>query len=235
VQPLVVDLYYEDLDTPDWAAIARDPRFAGAILKFTENRHVYTPEWLKANWLPMHGVARRLGVDWFCGAYHYLRFAANIGKQVDAFLGAVKAAGDWQDGDLWPIVDVEETGNPGATAASVEDAVSAFVERVTAETGRAVMLYGGSLLRDLGITSRMGCTWLWTARYAAHLTVDDVTSMGWDEASLWGWQYQGTGDASNRSRLVGYPALVANYPGHPQLDLSVMTFPGGLDALPAAL
>lgn len=95
------------------------------------------------------------------------------------------------------------------------------------------MLYGRERLLDLHITSRMGCSWLWTKSYASTLPACDILRMGWTEATLWGWQYQGTNGTTGE--LPDYPTSIPHFAGAGEVDLTVMVMPGGLDALAKAL
>lgn len=235
LQPIFVDVYEKDLDgTPKWDAAAADTRVNGAIVKVSQGFHRSKADWLASNWQAIHAVDREVGTDWFCGAYHYLMCNHDGGSQADVFLDALEQAGGWKPGDLWPIVDVEEVGNETATRQQFEQVTGDFVARVKSRLGRDTMLYGGSALRALGISSRMGCRWLWTAHYTASLPQSVITQMGWDEASLWGWQYQGTGK-DNIGRLDGYPTAIDGFAKDAEVDLSVMVFSGGLTQLATAL
>ena len=136
-------------------------------------------------------------------------------------------------GDIVPIVDVE-LGNDGkpdangkvrprhpnwdASAQQIIDCTSAWAERVGAETGQQVMLYGNGAMRDKRIADRMGCDWLWIPRYTAALPRDMYERAGWDLPSVAMWQYCGDGTAS----LPGYPRSV---PGFGAVDISVVLFP----------
>jgi GH25 family lysozyme M1 (1,4-beta-N-acetylmuramidase) len=237
LQPIFVDVYPDDLHGhPNWAAAAAAPQVNGAILKVSQGQGAMPSSWLAPNWQAIHAVDRKVGQDWFCGGYHYLVCHESGAGQAELFVKTLESAGGGglQPTDLWPIVDVELPCNPGVTAAQFEDVTSAFAARIRQLLGRSTMLYGGSALRDLGITSHMGCSWLWTACYAPALPESEITRMGWSEASLWGWQYQGTG-APNIGRLAGYPTQIPGFAGPAGVDTTVMVFPGGLAQLPAAL
>ncbi|HEX4450154.1 MAG TPA: hypothetical protein VH143_04735 [Kofleriaceae bacterium] len=89
-------------------------------------------------------------------------------------------------------------------------------------TGKQVVLYGGSMLRDLNITDHMGCQLLWVARYASTLPVDTYTSIGWTLDHVLGWQYCGDGAGS----LSGYPMTSPTG----KVDISTVLL-GGANAL----
>ena len=155
----------------------------------------------------------------------YLDIRLGGAAQADYFLRAVERAGGWSAGDLFPMVDVERAGQrEGIGAAQIIDCVSAFVEQVRRASGRNTMLYGGSYLAELGITQRMGATWLAIARYTPTLPTMVVTRIGWDLTSLALWQYCGDGVAG----LPGYPQQA---PGCGKVDISALVLPGGIPAL----
>jgi GH25 family lysozyme M1 (1,4-beta-N-acetylmuramidase) len=233
LQPIFIDVYADDLDgSPAWPAAAADPQVAGAILKATQGLYYSDPSWLATNWRAIHAVDRSVGTDWFCGAYHYLDAAANGDTQAAFFLQNLEAAGGLGVLDLWAIVDVESADNTGASAQQFIDATSAFAAGIQSRTGRSTMLYGGEAMRSLGIKSRMGCSWLWTASYTSTLPKSEIHEMGWTEARLWGWQYQGTGCPGE---LAGYPTSIPGFAGTGDVDLTVMVMWGGLPALRTAL
>jgi GH25 family lysozyme M1 (1,4-beta-N-acetylmuramidase) len=236
--PVFVDLYAGDLNGhPNIDALVKagDP-WHGVVLKATEG--VYYPsgvtakDWFLAHWLPARILAGdRYGVDWFRGAYHYLRIDEDPKRQADLYLSLIQQAGGWGPGDLWPIVDVESAGNPvHASAQQVIDVTSKWAAEIHAVTGKSPILYGGSYIRDRQIKDPMGCQMVWVADYSSTLPSHIYTDMGWPLQKLFAWQYQGTEGFSgpkNYPRLTPFSSL--------PLDLSAMTMPGGLKALRDAL
>lgn len=174
----------------------------GAVLKASEGASWRYPTWFNANWPAVRAAAgNRYGVTFWRAAYHYVHFMDNPLAQVDNFMRAVQDAGGWGPGDMRAIVDVERADNPDCSAQQIVDCVSAIATHLQARTGRAPILYGGSLMYDKGITSRMGCEKLWIARYTASLPEVVVTRIGWTEEDLLMWQFCGDGE----SYLPGYP------------------------------
>jgi lysozyme len=230
LDPLIVDAYQGD-GAKEWAALAAaGAPWHGAILKATQGTYYHDTSWFGQNWRRVRAAGgARYATDWFRGAYHYPDLRQDGAAQADYFLDAVELAGGWGPGDLWPMVDVERAGQrEGIGASQVIACVEAFCKRVTSRLGRQVMLYGGSWLADLGITSRMGCSHLAIARYTATLPVAVYERIGWDRASLALWQYCGDGAA----KLLGYPNEA---PGCGKVDISALVLPGGITALRAAL
>jgi GH25 family lysozyme M1 (1,4-beta-N-acetylmuramidase) len=229
--PLFVDVYAGDLGgKPDWLALTVDDQFNGAIVKATEG--LYYPHdfaWLTHNWPAVKDVAReRYGTTWFRGAYHFLKFNQDGAKQADFYLAAIMRAGGWAKGDFWPIVDVELGGeknsNQLASAQQIIDCTTAWADRVRAETGRDIVLYGSGAMRDKSITSRMGCDWLWMPRYTSTLPEITYTRIGWTLDKLLMWQYCGDGVGT----LPGYPTEVPHFG---KIDISVLLLKGGIDEL----
>jgi len=230
LDPLLVDAYQAD-GPKDWRALAAaGAPWHGAILKATQGTYYRDTAWFAPNWQAVRSVAgERYGVDWFRGAYHYLDVRQPGADQADYFLEAITHGGGSGPGDLWPMVDVERAGQrPATSSQQVIDCVSAFAARIRAEIGRDTMLYGGSWLADLAITSRMGCRWLAIARYTPQLPAYVYERIGWDRASLALWQYCGDGTGY----LAGYPREA---PGCGRVDISAMVMPGGFEALRAGL
>lgn len=217
---LLVDLFHGDLGKlPDFAAVVAAPGYAGAILKATEGTAYAKASWLVANWPRVRAAGgARYGVSWFRGAYHFLRFGEDGAAQADFYLATIDAAGGWAEGDLLPIVDVELGGdthpNRKASAQQIVDRTRAFTARVTARTGRDVILYGRGAMRDKKITDHMGCRWLWNPSYTALMKRETIERVGWTVPEVAMWQYCGDGDG----HLAGYPTSV---PGFGEVDISV--------------
>lgn len=228
---VIADLYRLNFGgKPPLEAIVQN--LDGVILKATQGTK-YPSSWFKANWNRAKQVAGdRYGVTFFRGTYHYLDLYQDPIKQADYFLSFVDDAGGWSDGDIIPIVDVEDGGgkNHNADAARVVAVTSAFTEHVEVSHGRPMMLYAGAALRDRGITSHLGAVALWCARYAPTLQTKGKTSVyeriGWQlgpyadqRGYVWGWQY--AGDVAGR--VKGLPATI---PGiNVASDLSVCFAP----------
>lgn len=234
--PLFVDVYAGDVDgRPNWKLLASlGAPWCGAIVKATEGTW-YSPDWFTTQWRALRTCAGgRYGADWFRGAYHFLRFAVDGAKQADFYLQAIEFAGGWSTGDVWPIVDVElghegnahvpRNPNQDASRPQIIDCTTAFAERVSAQTGRRVMLYGNGAFRDKHITGEvviageLGCSYLWLPRYTPTLPREIYERMGWTLDELVLWQYSGDGD----SHLEGYPS---SPPGFGKVDVSALVKP----------
>lgn len=221
---LLVDIYWNDLGArPPFEAVAAQPGYAGAIIKATEGTSYAKAHWFETNWSRVRDAAReRYGTSWFRGCYHFLTFAKSGAAQADYYVRTIERAGGFDHGDLLPIVDVELGGpsnsNQRATARQIIDVTTAFANRVTSLTGRAVTLYGNGAMRDRGIRNRMGCDWLWIPRYTATLPRSMYERAGWTLDRVWGWQYCGGGDGA----LAHYPRTV---PGFGAVDISVILLP----------
>lgn len=232
MQPLFVDVYAGDVHgDPDWGklALAGAP-WHGAIIKATEGDY-YAPTWFDLNWQKLRATVppHRYGYDWFRGAYHFLKFNIDGRKQADLYLKTIERAGGMCGvGDLFPMVDVEMGGernsNRLASRAQVEDCTTSFAHRVKSVTGRDVVLYGSGAMRDLKITSKIGCTYLWFPRWTDKLPMSAYNRIGWKLDDLLLWQYCGDGVKF----LNGYPNAA---PGFGRIDISVFVKKGGLDWL----
>lgn len=225
--PLIVDVYAGDLNgKPNWSALAKlGAPWHGAIIKATEGV-TYNPPWFAINWRAVRDAGRdRYGVDWFRGAYHFLKFNVDGRTQADLYVKAIEAAGGFAIGDFWPIVDVELGGetnsNQRATREQIIECTTKFAQRAEQLTGRKVMLYGNGAMRDRQIKDRMGCSYLWCPRYTQTLPSEIYTRAGWSLDELIMWQYNGDGVG----QLIGYPQEVPNFG---KTDISVIVKEGGL-------
>jgi len=231
---LLVDIYWKDVGAlPKWPTLAADPRFCGAIIKSTQGTSYPGESWFVKNWQRLRvGGGDRYGIDWFRGAYHYLVFNQDGGRQADYYLKVVEKAGGWDNGCILPVVDVEQ-GSPGgpnydAKAAKVITTTEAFVDRVKKVTGQEVMLYGRGIMRDLGIKSKMGCSTVWNPSYTK--TMRRMDEQGWPLKDITLWQYCGDGEANVKETLGGYE-LPSQAPGLGKVDISVYIGGGGLVGL----
>jgi GH25 family lysozyme M1 (1,4-beta-N-acetylmuramidase) len=231
---LLVDVYSGDVQgKPNWKAVVAAPNFVGGIIKATEGI-AFDVSWFNRNWPAVKTTGGdRYGTTWFRGAYHFLKFNTDGAAQADFYLRTIQKAGGFDAGDIIPIVDVE-LGNDGkpdakgrtrprnsnwdASAQQIIDCTSAWANKVRAETGQQIMLYGNGAMRDKSINDRMCCDWLWIPRYTATLPAKMYERAGWDLPKVAMWQYCGDGGAS----LTGYPKNVKDFGA---VDISVVLFP----------
>lgn len=221
------DVYSGHVQRPDWVALAGDRRFYGAFLKALEGvSFAPSQDWFIQQWEPLRaGGGDRYGTTWFRGAYHYLIMSDDGAAQAKAFLATVEKAGGWRAGDLPPICDVERggasSGNHQASKQQVIDVTSAWAATVSQELGCKIMLYGRGAMRDLGITERMGCDFLWAPEYGSSLV--STANLGWPNELVKLWQY-----TDGTTNLTKYPSSA---PGIGAGDVSL--FRGGLSDLQA--
>lgn len=234
--PLFVDVYPGD-GPKDWHAyIQAGPPWHGAIFKLTQGLDYAYTTWAQVQRAPFV-VHERYGHDLFDGLYHYLTFHQDGSTQAERFWLHVERIGGESAGTLWAMVDVERGGqriaNP--SRALVEDRTRAFAERYHKLSGRQPTLYGGELLRSVGVTDLLGCGRSAVALYgprldAGHGTIDFLRRTGTDLEHLMLWQYRGT--EPQQDGPAGYPMSA---PGCGVVDISALTLPGGLDALRSTL
>lgn len=235
---LFIDYYPQD-PQPDLSAVSADGRYAGTIVKATEGLYYNGGSWFAQQWSSIHDQGG-YGDTWLRGCYHFLKFNQDGATQADFYLKAVDAAGGWDKGDLWPIVDVElgaegdavkhikRNSNQDASAQQIIDCTTAFAEHCASETGRKVMLYGNGAMRDKSINDRMGCDWLWCPRYTPTLPANIYERAGWTREQLVFWQYAGDGTGF----LSGYPTAT---PDGKKVDHSCLLLDGGLPSLTSIL
>jgi hypothetical protein len=240
--PLFVDVYPGD-GRKDWTAFcAAGPPWHGVIFKASQGLRYSYLEWLTHNRNQLRDAAGdRFGVDLFDGMYHFLDLAVDGAAQADFFMKNCEASGGERVGTLWGMVDVERGGQAPAfrnpSRALVEDRVRSFAERYQQLTGRAATLYGGELLRSVGVQDRLGCARSAIALYSAELrgstggTADLLRRTGTDLEHLLLWQYRGT--EPQEAAPHGLP-MVAPGCGE-RVDINALTWPGGLAAVRAGL
>lgn len=120
----------------DWAQVAAARRFV--IVKATEGTGYTNPYYTD-------DAAQARAAGMYVGAYHWLHYTTSGTAQADHFLDAI--GGSVPDGDLPPMLDVEETGD-SATAAQRVTHMQDWLARVESVTGRRPMIYSGSWYWD---------------------------------------------------------------------------------------
>ncbi len=227
---LTIDLFHSDCNgKPKWDVAAAAPGYFGAMLKATQGLKYDYADWFIANWKLAKAAKQKhcLGPEWFLtGAYHYLNCGEDGAKQADYFLSVIKQAGGLEDTDIMPIVDVETKGNENCDKKTVINSTKAFANRILEKTGRKTMLYGASLMRDLGITDHMGCDSLFVARYNSKLPKETYESFGWRLKDVRLWQFSdGSTNLTNWScSIAGFGATDTSI----SLDGNLTAFRKGL-------
>lgn len=246
IQPLFVDIYPLDRQVDYRAFCAAGPPWTGIGFKASQGLRYRYDAWLHAQLTSFREAAGdRYGVDLFDWMYHYLLLDQDGSAQADRAMQVVEAAGGERIGTMPLVVDVERGGQAIAnpTRAQVEDVVRAFAARYQQITGRLPTLYGGELLRSVGVRDRLGCGWSAVAAYGSELrkydrsrggyvgtTAGYLAETGTDLDRLLLWQYQGT---DGQSGPPGYPRTA---PGcAPQIDISAMVLPGGIERMRSLL
>lgn len=239
---LMVDLYWKDVaGAPNWPRLltarwgpdvnGNHWPYYGAMLKATQGTSYYRNAiaWFGRGWRALAAAERvkhNRDHDFVRAAYHYLNFWQDGSTQARYYLRTIDLAGGWEDGDALPVVDVEfgsDARQRAASRAQVEDCLAAWVETVYDETGRDVILYGGSALSELRLRYGAGipdrCTWLWPAAYSRTLKSTEWTRLGYrgDQVAL--WQYT-DGDVCRAVTTKG-TTLPRVVPGFGAVDCSV--------------
>jgi len=235
IDPLFVDVYPGDHQC-DWATyIEAGPPWHGAIWKLSQGLHLDYAAWVHKQRM-LFLSSNRWKRDLFDGFYHYLDLADDGARQAEWFCHIAKQLG----GECLPgMVDVERGGQSIKSPSKqlVVNCTSEFCMRYEQLTGRQATLYGGELLRSVGIanvpagiSSRMGAGRSAIACYAPRLPHDLIVRTGTDLEHLMFWQYRGTDPQEHGP--IGYPMTA---PGCGQVDISACVLPGGLDAIRALI
>lgn len=235
--PLFCDVYPGD-GTKDWNSfIAAGPPWYGAVFKLTQGLDYEYSAWAGRQRAPFV-ASPRYGTTLFDGFYHYLTFHQDGAEQATRFWAFMQRIGGELPGTMWAMVDVERGGqrimNPSRRL--VEDTVLGFALQYHKLSGRDATLYGGELLRSVGIKGRLGCRRSAVALYARELhgsgenTQAFLRRTGTDLEHLFLWQYS-SADNSNPVP-TNYPTLA---PGCGKVDISAMVMPGGIEKMRSQL
>lgn len=223
--PLMADFAPGDVSPsgPNLLTLADDPNVIAIALKVSEGTTYNTRGngWLDRLWSQARTAWRgcEYGKSRYRLGYHYL-IAATAGmdgrlygrRQCDYFASIIAAVGGWGDGDLWWTWDLESGDQPaGITNQSIIDTASGFSERAIELSGRMVMRYSGSFVRDRNIVNKMGATLLWCAEYGspgqpAKLDPVIYLKQGYTLADTPWWQY--LGDTDKGLPPPGYPGTL---------------------------
>lgn len=213
IQPLFIDLFPLDRRLDCTAFCAAGPPWSGIIAKCSQGTRYRYDHWL-ADLIKRFRTAAgdRYGLDLFDGFYAYLDLAEPGAPQIDYAMSAISSwSGCEGSGTLPLMLDVERGGQKHAATisrAQVEDVTRSAAARYHELTGREATLYGGELLRSVGVTDRLGCARSAVALYGprldvGHGTQDFLRRTGTDLEHLMLWQYvSGEGAATGPA---GYP------------------------------
>ncbi len=246
---IIADIYPKDLDDPRTPQYEMPPfhvlpgmkvmdkEVIGCYIKCSEGLGwgAKNEQWFRDCWRKLKEVGgERLGVDWFRGCYHFLRFTADGAKQADYCLNLIESAGGWNEHDLMLWVDVEEGGQGSwaggerleeitdsakrkRLAAEVTKCTSDFIARVKQRyPGMKVGLYGRGVFRDLRMTNaRFGADAVCNPAYTK--TMPPMDKYGWPLEDIIEWQLCGDGYVVAK----GYPSLL---PGWGKTDYSAVIY-----------
>jgi lysozyme len=179
----------------NWAAVAASGE-TFTVVKATEATS-YTNPYVLAD---VTG-ARAAGL--FVGVYHFAHPEISATAQADYLSREVNGIGGAM---LPPVLDLEQTGGLSSTALIAW--TSAFLARVTQDTGRVPMIYSGPYFWSTAMAGSRAFTRyrLWEAHYTTAAQPQAIA--GWPTWTL--WQY------SNGS--FGAPAPVPGIPAHVDRD-----------------
>lgn len=181
----------------DWKAVASSGRtFAWA--KATDGLGDPDPKFGKQRWAEMKaaGIAR--------GAYHFARpqKGRDPRDEVGEYLSVLKRAGGLHDGDLVPMLDVEEYGPAGKLSPKATlEWVRGFVHAMHAQIGRRPIIYTGSFWRDAmgNPADDLGCP-LWLAAYVSK--PDQFVPTAWADHGWTIWQHSDRGKVPGVSKAA---------------------------------
>lgn len=235
---IIVDVYQLD-GVKDWHAyIAAGAPFAGAIFKLAQGTYYSAHEWA-AKQRAAFVASPRYGVDLVEGFYDFVDLSQSGREQADYFQAAMERAGGEQRGTMPAMFDVERGGQKAGlvlTKTLIEHVVGECLARYKYNTGREPSLYGGELFRSTG--ARMdacGAVRGVIASYGPHLTADVITRTGIAIDKLELWQYRGSERQDVGPIVDGEPLPMAAPGCGLNVDMNVVTAPGGLADVIATL
>jgi GH25 family lysozyme M1 (1,4-beta-N-acetylmuramidase) len=145
-------------------------------------------------------------------------------SQADNYLKTIEDAGGWENGDMFPMIDVE-LGNDGsngrprnrnqdASTQQIIECATACANHLREVTGRNIILYGRGAMRDRQIKDKMGCDAVWNPSYTRTMVTNGLEAWTLDDIVL--WQYCGDGVAG-----IDEQKLPRSIPGFGSPDISV--------------
>lgn len=197
--------------TIDWDAVA-DDGITFAFIRVSHGLGTYDTQF-ERNW----SEARRVGVR--RGVYQYFDAHDDPTEQAELLLSEM---GPLQDGDLPPVLDVEQGDNEGIEPAEMVADIETWMGVVEGELGVVPIIYTGAygwtyLTDDADFSDHP----LWTANW-----VDDcpLVPNPWDDWTF--WQYSATGSVAgidadvDRDRFNGDAAALDAWAWHPDDECS---------------
>jgi GH25 family lysozyme M1 (1,4-beta-N-acetylmuramidase) len=210
----------EGIDVSSWQGAIDWSAVAGAGIKFAIVRigdGSYHDRYFAANW----AGARSAGL--IRGAYQFFEPGQDALMQADLVVAAVGRLGP---GDLPVTIDVEAP-SPGVSSAAYARSIHQWVDRVTAGTGRAPMIYTGRYYWDPYVASSDFTSLpLWHAQYttAACPNLNDR----WSDWAF--WQYTSSGRVAGIAGNVDRNRWNGTYEALQALAMSNQAPTGWLDA-----
>ncbi len=166
----------------DWNSVARQG-FRFAFIKATEGASETDPEF-SANWTGTNaaGLIR--------GAYHYYAPEDDPQQQAENFLNTLGQGGGQpllKQGDLPPVLDIEEAGSQSAE--EVVQGIQSWLSLVSQRTMRIPIVYTNRGFWDGLWTQQFGEYPLWVAEYG--VAAPSPLPAGWQSWRFWQFSQSG--------------------------------------------
>lgn len=179
----------QGIDVSKWQANVNWPSVKAAGKTFAFARATYgsseVDSMFKTNWQAIKDA------NIIRGAYHFFLAADDPTAQAELFINTV---GSLEDGDLPPVLDVEQQS--GTSKTLVAD-VRTWLEMVAQKLGRTPIIYTGPAYWNEYMTGDFGSYLLWVAEYGVS---QPKQVNGWSKWTF--WQYSETGSVSGISNNV---------------------------------
>ncbi|MCX6066912.1 MAG: GH25 family lysozyme, partial [Chloroflexi bacterium] len=145
------------------------------------------------------------------GAYHYLKVKQDAKAQAQFYLNTVK----FEEGDLAPILDLEEIGNEGQPNAKFISGAETWLNEVERVTGKKAFIYSRATFLQSKVTLPNGKAPAWALNYPiwiAHYFYNYVEGnqpweyAGWQPWTF--WQYSDHGQVGGVTNVDGIPTNI---------------------------
>ena len=139
----------------NWQKVAQDKKIQFVYIKATEGATHYDKKY-EANLQK----ARKAGLK--VGSYHFFTYRKSAKEQFNNFKKHVRK----NEQDLIPMVDVEKTGNNGATREKLQKTLNEFMQLVKKEYGKYPLLYSQYHFYNRLLAPEFNKYYIFIARYS---------------------------------------------------------------------
>jgi lysozyme len=162
--------------TINWQKVAQDKNIQFVYIKATEGATHYDKKY-ETNLQK----ARKAGLK--VGSYHFFTYRKSAKEQFENFKKHVRK----YEQDLIPMVDVEKTGNNGATREKLQKNLNEFMQLVKKEYGKYPLLYSQYHFYNKLLAPEFNRYYIYIARYSTQ----EPILQGGGKYNIWQYTEQG--------------------------------------------